>query len=336
MTADQRFLVVTGTMRSGTSLIACLLKKRENGHRAHPLIAFSNDDSKEIKELFSQLRRTLGDGTVGFGEVDATFELTDKILDALGVTHGPLADRIAVLRERIIVDILRHCPQGPMPTIFGLKRTSLNYGIGLFDQLFRDVSVVFTLRDPRDVLVSHARRINVDVSSGNALLILAYILSNYAMIARMRESKRPMHVLKYESVVADPVASMTKVLEFVGADPDLYDFEGILGESVPSNSSFGVSGGRGFVEGAGISTKSIGKHRDLLAQDVRRFVDAVCGEIIDAFGYASESDTRCGEWDDGFEPLVTAMRISCKLKRISTKAVDSRLRVLGAPDRLLD
>lgn len=331
MEAAERFIAVTGSMRSGTSLLGHLVQQSADGGRAHPDIAFENDESRVVADFFSAFRGVLVDGSIGYGDTNIDYSVTDEMLDALEIMGAVREDRIAELRRRLTGWIAEHAPQGPPPRLYGLKRTSLNYEIGLLDMLFGDVRLIFTVRDPRDVLLSHARRLDTDLVSGNALLILAYILSNHAMIRHLETLKRSALIVPYERLCRQPAACVGEVLDFVGVDRARYDFDSLAGTDIPSNSSFGSTRGSGFVNGKGISSESIGRYREVLDDVLIRLVEFLCADVMRAYGYSFSSTEDPDAWDPAFAPLISHMAKRCKRLHISLKAVEDRLQVVGAP-----
>jgi hypothetical protein len=324
---SHRFLAVTGSMRSGTSLIGHLLQKRPSGARAHDQIAFDNDESRFVVDLFGRLRKGLG-GDIGFGDTDSPVTLQHDLLDVLvGPDPRSLEDRIADLRNQLVASITTLAPPGPDPSVVGLKRTSMNYEINLVDALFDDVRLVFTVRDPRDVLLSHARRLKVSPDSPNGLLILAYAVSNQVMIRRLRGSGRKLLVLKYEAVVRDPVSAMERVVDLAGVDRSGYDFKGLLSPEIPNNSSYGSGSGQGFVEGDGINTGSIGRFRSSLDPILVRFVDFLCNDINTEYGY--DPVAAMPDWEPPFADLLGSLVKGCRRSGISLTAIHGRLRQAG-------
>lgn len=328
MSTGRRFLIVTGSMRSGTSLLGHTLQQRPGGARAHPDIAFDNDESRVVVDLFAALRRALG-GEIGYGDPFLKVTVDEALLDGLGVPPGSAEERRTALREQLTAEIERLAPPGAPPRVHGLKRTSMNYEIGLIDYLFDDVRLVFTVRDPRDILLSHARRLGCEPATPNGLMILAYVLANQAMIRRLAAEGRPPLVLPYETVVSDPVAAVRAILDRTGISPDSYDFDGLLGAAVPNNSSFGPGAGKGFVSGEGITAQSVGRFRQLLDPGLCRFVDYLCGDVLHEGRYEPCEDGV--GWRDEFAPLLAALAKRCRAAHISLAAVEARLRDLAAP-----
>ena len=329
MSSGNRFLIVTGSMRSGTSLMGHILQQRPGGARAHPDLAFDNDESELVVSIFTKLRETLGGDEVGYGDTDLKVKLDHPLFDALEVAPGTLDDRISLLRQILTAEILHLAPEGPAPLSYGLKRTTMNYEIGLIDALFDDVRLVITVRDPRYILLSQSKRVKANVTDGKALLILAYVLANHAMISRLRNQGRSVLVVPYERVVRHPVDVARDLINHAELSIENYDFASLLTNEVPSNSSFGSGGGTKFVEGAGITARSVGRHRALLDPKVTAFVTYLCGHILTANSY--EHDLAKVEWDPDFEPLLLAMATRCKQSHISLRAVEARLKKLNAP-----
>jgi hypothetical protein len=203
----------------------------------------------------------------------------------------------------------------------------MNYEINLVDALFDDVRLVFTVRDPRDVLLSHARRLKVSPDSPNGLLILAYAVSNQVMIRRLRGSGRKLLVLKYEAVVRDPVSAMERVVDLAGVDRSGYDFKGLLSPEIPNNSSYGSGSGQGFVEGDGINTGSIGRFRSSLDPILVRFVDFLCNDINTEYGY--DPVAAMPDWEPPFADLLGSLVKGCRRSGISLTAIHGRLRQAG-------
>ncbi|MEL7282788.1 MAG: sulfotransferase [Pseudomonadota bacterium] len=324
MSAVSRILVLTGSMRSGTSLLGHIMQKKSDGMRAYEDLAFDNDESKRLGSVFSKLRAyTPTEASASSGL------LNHDVLDAIDIPAGSLEHRIAALREVFLSEIEQLAPKGPIPKLYGFKRTSINHALDLITALFDDVRVVFTVRDPRDILLSHRKRVNADMRDGNALLILAYALSNHEMILRRQKQGKDTLVIPYERAVRYPVDVTKDILDYCSLAPEKYDFDSLLTSDVPNNSSFGAGGGLEFVKGKGITTTSIGRHKTELDADMSSFVNYLCGHILTSNGY--ETTLENVDWDPDFEPLLTAMAKRCKQLHISLHAVEARLKELNAP-----
>jgi hypothetical protein len=318
-----KVIVVTGSMRSGTSLLGHLLQKRPDGSRAHPDLVFDNDESRFVVDLFAAVRAAV-DPPIGYGDPYRAVRLDERVAGALETAAFGAGDR---LQERLVSEIATMAPPGPPPVAVGLKRTSMNYELGILRSLFPEVRPIFTVRDPRDVFVSHVRRLDTKPDSGNALLILCYILSNHAMIRRLRGDGLPVHVVRYEDLASAPRRVMEEVVGFAGLSLAGYDFEGLTTSAIPSNSSFNEGAGRRFVDGKGISGDAVGRFQSHLGGEVGEFVELLCAPVIAAYGYQPpRAEPRPRE---GHRSLVAAMRARCEAARISTAAADLRLAEVG-------
>lgn len=323
----ERFVIVTGSMRSGTSLLGHLLQQRSDGQRALPYLAFDNDESRAVIDLFATIRQTVTPA-IGYGDPFREVALDGPLLDALRPSaDATLEDTRCALRARLADDIVRLAPSGPTPRMLGLKRTSMNYELGIIDALYGDVRLIFTVRDPRDVFVSHAKRLGSAQHAGSSLLILAYALANHYMLERLAHAGRKVLIVRYEDLVATPLAPMRSVIEHLGVDAAQFDFDGVLSQAVPNNSSYGEGGGRGFVAGAGITRDSVGRFREFIEPELGRLVELLCAPVMAAHGYTAGLGNL--RWEAGFTPHIEAMRKRCAAAHISFEPVQRRLTELG-------
>lgn len=317
------FLVVTGPMRSGTSLLGHLLQKHPSGHRAHEALAFDNDESRYIADTFGALRRAI-EPPIGFGDPFRRIEVTDALLHAAGF-DGP--EPRARFREALRDEIVRLAPAGPPPSMLGLKRTSMNYELDVLSALFPDVRPVFTMRDPRDIHLSHARRMGSAYGPGHALLILSYILGNHWMLARLaREGGRHL-LIRYEDLVTDPATHLRTVVDFAGLDPAGYDFASLDSPSIPSNSSFNEKAGTDFVPDQGITRANVGRHRGQVDEPTARMIEVLCAPILAQHGYVPIFAD--GSWRAEFAEPMRMLRETCAATGISFEPVARRLEELG-------
>ena len=92
-------------------------------------------------------------GTAGGGFADPFRHLELTPATAAGFFGRPFATKEEAqeeVRSRILEELRGHCGN-PVATAFGLKLTSITHEIDLLAELFADVRVVFTVRDPRDI-----------------------------------------------------------------------------------------------------------------------------------------------------------------------------------------
>ena len=324
----ESFVVLTGTMRSGTSLLGYLLQRTPDGQRAHPRLAFENDESRWIADLFARAMQSAGAGGTGFGDPYEQVALCGLVRDALagflGVSEADLAD---ALRARLRAEILKLAPPGPSPSMLGLKRTSMNNEIGIVEELFPETRAIFMVRNPMAVVASHCRRLQVDPSSGDGLLVVAYILSNLVMIEGMRTSSSPLLVVRYEDLVRKPADILESVQDFLGLGQGCWSSEVLADARIPNNSSFGATRGTGFGKGGGIRSWQPAKDA-ALGEVVAAFVAWLCHPVFVAFGYEEHHQVMAPRREE-FRSLLSSMRQACARRRISFTAVEARLRDLG-------
>jgi hypothetical protein len=310
-------------MRSGTSLLGHLLQKHPSGRRAHEALAFDNDESRFVADTFAALRRAIRPD-VGFGDPFRRIEVTDGLLLAAGLDGAAPRERF---REALRAEIVRLAPPGAPPSMLGLKRTSMNYELDVLAALFPDVRPVFTVRDPRDVYLSHARRMGDAYGPGHSLLILSYILGNHWMLARLaREGGRHL-LVRYEDLVADPAAQVQAILDFAGLDPAGYDFASLDSPSIPSNSSFNEKAGTDFVPDQGITRASIGRHRGAVDESTAQLVDLLCAPILEEHGYAPAFGDAT--WREEYAGPMRMLRDTCEATGVSFDPMARRLAELG-------
>ena len=321
------FVIVTGSMRSGTSLLGYLLQQRPGGIRAVADLAFENDESSEVAELFGEIRAAVTP-EVGFGDPFRNVTLSGALLDAFTPQPGATAeDAKQHIKKRLEQEIMRHAPAGPDPRILGIKRTSMNYEIDVIKGLYNDVRLVFTVRDPRDVFVSHARRLNNRQNKGTSLLILAYVLGNHYMLERLAQEGSPVLVVKYEDLATTPIEPMRQVLNHIGINEQDFQLNSLASHTVPNNSSYGEGGGREFVQGDGITQSSIGRFQSVIDPEIARLIEVLCAPLMKTHGYALQAETLA--WEEGFERHIDAMRARCVSAKISFEPVERRLVELG-------
>ena len=327
MAEIERFVIVTGSMRSGTSLLGHLLQRRPSGERALAELAFDNDEGRAVVDLFTAARQAITP-EIGYGDPFREVTLEGPLLQALSTYPGASPEEIKrELRERLANEILRLAPPGPAPRMLGLKRTSMNYEIGILDALYPDLRLIFTVRDPRDVFVSHAVRMGSEQQTGTSLLILTYALANHYMLERLARERRAALVIRYEDMVSEPVAPMRRIVAHLGVDPASFDLDSVLSRNIPNNSSYSEGAGSGFVTGTGITRNSIGRFQHFIDPELGRLVELLCAPIMLANGYAAAVDNL--GWEARFQRHIDAMRKRCSAAKISFEPVIRRLAELG-------
>lgn len=295
----ERTLFVTGTQRSGTTLLDRLLD-------AQPAISLL---SQPFPFLFTEVKRAFLGGEVAyplghlflesryspedFAEFLRNWRTSPNELEAIfarmehysGQYTRFTAERRRDAFSRIttrddfaaVVSILDRALTTKDAQWFGSKETICEeYVPPLLDRGFYCAII---LRDPRDVLASlnHGR----GQDYGGALKPTLFNVRNWrksvAIALAMNDHPR-FRVLRYEDLVADPA----RALEHLSAAFHLGDV------TVPD---LAWSGNSSHSEYDGISTASVGAHRDLLPPSVADFVEAASLPELQLLGYPT-SKTR--------------------------------------------
>ena len=216
-TDERPFILVTGAMRSGTTLTGELLYSRAYREQRHPLLSFDNDEGVATRQV-------------------------------LGRGRGPkrwMPDTASIVRE--IIDL---APSAQMPQVLGAKVTHVLGGLDLLRHPFPHVLLVICVRDPVDIYRSHLVR--TDKAPGEALTICKAINAIENLITTETDAM----IIRYDDLISDPKAIVLRILQAVGLDPEVYDWSALETGRVASNSSFGPKRGWGFVQDAGIAPSS--------------------------------------------------------------------------------
>jgi hypothetical protein len=308
-------IAVSGSMRSGANLIGHLLHMGRDGARAHPELAFVKDN-RRIAAFFEAVRVSCEPVAMH----DDPFRIEHLTKPMLERFYGEEINNIATGLDRIRCDFLEEIysqSAGPRCASSGFKRTSINYEIGVLQDIFPNLRLVLSVRDPRDIFLSFLRYLgHSDQSSGNVLLILAYILGNYHFIERLKLQSTKHLVIKYEDVVRDLQGQVAQLLKFIDLDIERYDSTYIMGSEQLRDSYF-----------AGESTRTIGGFRTTIEPDITAFIEVLCAPIFAAYGY--ERVWPRAEWRSDYEKLIEDMYWCCAHYKISFAPVMMRLQELG-------
>jgi len=137
------------------------------------------------------------------------------------------------------------------------------------------IKVIHIVRDPRDV-ISSIKKGDGDKFIGNVKPLL-FELRNWrksVQFAIQFQGNPNFMSLNYEDLVQDTDESLLKICGFLNVEafnPEAFN-QGIRtqrGDIWSSNSSFGGVSGT-------ISSSSIGKHKELLSQDVNNYISTIC------------------------------------------------------------
>jgi hypothetical protein len=209
-------IVLTGPMRSGTTLCGELLSK-------HPDVAFAPDTVVTLRQITAKAAE---DTQIPCPSMNAK---PSKAFLARWVSIAEV--RLDEFREAI----LDAAPKRVGPKWLGVKNTCLLPELTALSVMPEvTLRVVVMLRDRGDCYASYLeryRKIYSDTQRGHLLARL-----NNSFMARYVAWKGLKHFIRYEDLTADPEEALSGAFKFIGLDPERYDWSAI--QTVSRNSSF--------------------------------------------------------------------------------------------------
>jgi hypothetical protein len=305
VTADALF--ITGTQRSGTTLLEKLLGFQEGVSilsQPFPLLfveakraflhRFSPADPYPMGHLFLEQRYSSGAFQAflsGWRTTQAQLEdLFIRMRDYSGqytkFTGEQLAAAFAAITSRddfagVVAKLDRRLAPPSDARWFGSKETVCEeYVPALLDRGFRGVII---LRDPRDVVASlnHGRGHEFGGAVKPTLFNVRSWRKSVAFALAM-EGRPRFHWCRYEDLVTDPLAELDRLVHAIELD-DLSDLR-ITGE-IPGESGAIWRGNSSFRSHSGVSASSVGTHRDVLPHSVSQLIEAACLPELRLLGY---------------------------------------------------
>lgn len=276
-----RFVLLSGTMRSGTSLLGELLYSRSKGLAMHPDLSFANDNfdtlrqwlraAAESAEPQSPVRRITGPLHA------SSKQLTEALRQVVGDEVDP------PVAEFLVEGIRALAPTAQPARLVGVKATGLMAEFDLLRQAFPEARFLVSIRDPRDVLASSLRRCGY-AQRFDGWRILADI-ANLHLFLRERHDDPAIRQVRYEDMVHEPEAQMHGILEFLGLDAKQYRWDLLSGQDIGSNSSYLDHRGKGWQKGGGIRSDSIGRFADVLSAEQVNLVEMLLAPMMESLGY---------------------------------------------------
>lgn len=300
-------VLVTGTARSGTTLLARILDARADATLASdpylPLMRALRDAALAaagllpeqplpIEDYYGTAERIARMDAVQATQPDALAADPAPLLDALAARAAheapDLAARMGELRGDTWGALLRDAfaliarVRGDAP-IVGFKDVwSLEFAPALLRAL-PDARVVVVRRDPRAIVASMQALAADDAGPhGHVLSYARHWRKEAALLAHLRADERIVAV-SYERLVADPEGELRRLCAALGIRFDeamlaAGGFRDARGARWTANSSYGA-------RAAGISRSSAERWRETLDDDARALVELVCGPDMEAEGY---------------------------------------------------
>lgn len=227
--------------------------------------------SARLRELFARMEDYSGQYTrFGPAELEAAFARLDPdgdFLDTLAGLYRALAHR-------------------PGARVLGGKETVCEEYLPYLAA--GGCRCVLLLRDPRDVLASlnHGR----GQEHGGRLKPTLFNLRNWrksvAFVLHL-DGHPGFQWLRYEDLVADPLAALGRIAHAFGLGPVTAE---IAGGEIRDRSDQVWKGNSSYGEHRGVSTSSVGAHRGVLPSAVARFVEAACLPEMRLLGYPAGLD----------------------------------------------
>lgn len=319
-------LLVSGYLRSGTTLIANILAQDDDVsmlQQPFPLLfveakrRFLRDELADapiypLAHLFGESRysnddlaRYLSRWRLKRAELAAIFESMDGYE---GQWTRFTADRIAAALATLpteggfpalVRQLLHRLAVRPRARWFGCKEVACEELFPLF--LEHGFRCLLVLRDPRDVVAS----LNYGLRLGGARRPTLFTIRAWrksVAFALTCEPSRRFSWFRYEDLAADPQSVIDDVTAMLDLDRSGFDFTRLVdatGAEWTGNSS--------HRRHSGVSAASIGAFQDLLPPEVSAFIEAACLPELQLLGYqTSLSDAEARRVIRGFrDPYQT-------------------------------
>lgn len=273
---SERLVIITGPMRSGTTLLGNMLHGVERPR--HPELSFAPDTVTDLREITPIAANDAGQ-VLPLMNPAPSRRFLDKWIQLA-------REALPAFKEKVFA-----IAPAPMASVYGGKLTGLLPEIVALNEIEGlDVRTLVLERDPRDIFTSALKR----YGEGSESAALAFM--NAALSLDYKESQLPKSMrVPYAQLVTKPRETLTEILHFVGLDPARYDWAA-LESGLISNSSFANIGPNDVVAGSGLRP-SIGRYAELSA-----FHKSALAEIFE-LGARGDFKTRI-EIYENFLPSV--------------------------------
>ena len=264
-------LLITGEMRSGTTLLANLLNAQEGVDINRDFLLIDRLKRRINAGWTTQLtdqqrRRLVSLFQIDGAEMNAAFDVTSDSFTTIAGFYEHVLDCLAGKGTRVV----------------GHKVTVAYESIPELLELVPDLHVLFVIRDPRDMIVSALRRWR----SQDAFKLARRWQASSGMVRVLCEKERfrdRLLICKYEDLVMNTTGELVRISQFIHV-PDL---------SVPSkledygkpwhgNSSFGELG-------CLVDSSPVGRWRSVAPRLGKR-IELLLGKSLTEYGYDTSSD----------------------------------------------
>lgn len=173
---------------------------------------------------------------------------------------------------------------------------------------FPDARIIHIVRDPRDRYASVRKRWGRDAARVGAATG-RWLLSTRAGIRNARRYPDRYLIVRYEDLATHPEATMRRVCAFIGEpfDPAIMAMNG-----APEHRDTGGNSSFGDIEPGAISTRAIGRFREVLRPAETTFIDLAARRSMRTVGYAPGPLARAVQAD----PLPTIRDIAVQFVRM--------------------
>ncbi len=164
---------------------------------------------------------------------------------------------------------------------WGEKSLHTEHYIDLVFSLFPEAKVIHMSRDPRDRYASVRKRFGKD-NPRIAAATASWLNSMKAAVKNQKKYPERYLFVRYEDLAANPDETLRRICQFIGEDyaPEMLTMSGEMEfRNSGGNSSFNK------IQPGTISTRSIGRYRDVLTPYETLFTQHLCAGIMRIFSY---------------------------------------------------
>jgi len=328
----ENFLLISGPMRTGTTLMGELLYSRFHNLQRHPYICFANDNVTDIRKLSKLLRYSSNK------EISITDPITDipfdkKIISSFYKNNNSSIKKpnINDFKKILLEKILTQAPVQLPPKVIGLKTTHLLKEIDILRRLFKNVKFILLARDPRDMFCSNLFRSmkqlqNKKVTHRNSIhiayLVIVGALNTFLYYLNHNDDKDLM-IIKYEDLVMNTNEILNKVFQFLSLDSQQYNWKSIRKGLIASNSSYYKGDAYHIKLNANITTKSIGIYKKKLTPFEIYFIEKLTMPILNHFDYDISQNQQNNTFDETIRKIcIPKLKELCRKNDTSTAGLD--------------